>query len=169
MKPSLTAVAAVVLVSGCSARVPEAPLHVPPRASAPVAAVTTVAPEVPPAPAYSYFPRRDPFRPSCGCQPPPVVEVETCTGPLCRYSLDELKLAGIISGTSRPVAVLESPHGKGYPVYSGTRVGKHGGVVKQVLRDAIVVAESWPTADGRVHSSEVVLRVSPEAPLALEE
>lgn len=170
MKPSLTAVAAVVLLSGCSTRAPEAPLRVtPPVPAAPVAAVAVV-PEAPPAPAYSYFPRRDPFRPAfldCGCGPAPVVNA--CNEPLCRYSLDELKLAGVISGTSRPVAVLESPRGKGYPVYSGTRVGKRGGVVKQVLRDAIVVAESWPGPDGHVHASEVVLRVSPEAPLALEE
>jgi Tfp pilus assembly protein PilP len=169
MKPSLTAaVAAVVLLSGCSTRAPEAPLRVtPPGPAAPVAAVSGVS-EAPPAPAYAYVPfnKRDPFRPVSERLPAPVV---ACDQPLCRYALDELKLAGIISGTSRPVAVLESPKGKGYPVYSGTRVGKHGGVVKRVLRDAIVVAEYWPTPDGQLRASEVVLRVSPEAPLALEE
>jgi Tfp pilus assembly protein PilP len=130
--------------------------------------VATVAVPEAPAPSYSYVPsnKRDPFLPVSERAPAPVV---ACDAPLCRFSLDELKLAGIISGTSRPVAVLESPLGKGYPVYSGSRVGKHGGVVKQVLRDAIVVAESWPTAEGDLRSSEVVLRVSAEAPLALEE
>jgi len=37
------------------------------------------------------------------------------------------------------------------------------------VSDAIVVAESRPVTDGHVRASEVVLRVTPEAPLLLEE
>jgi type IV pilus assembly protein PilP len=171
MKKQLTAVAAVVLLSGCSARGPEAPPRVVPRASehAPVAAAVVPEPERVEA-SYQYSPvaKRDPFRWGVGCVPPPEPAAR-CAGPLCRYSLDELKLAGVISGMSRPVAVLENSRGKGYPVYVGTHVGRRGGVVKQVLRDAIVVAELWPDAQGGTHEAEVVLRMRADEPLALED
>lgn len=170
MKKQLTAVAAVVLLSGCSAQGPEAPSRVAPRASGPAPVAAPVVSEPARVVAYQYSPvnKRDPFRQACGCGPVPESEVR-CEGPLCHYSLDDLKLAGIISGMSRPVAVLESPRGKGYPVYVGTQVGRRGGVVKQVLRDSIVIAELWPDAQGRTREAEVVLRVRAEEPLALEE
>jgi type IV pilus assembly protein PilP len=70
---------------------------------------------------------------------------------------------------TRPVAVLENPQGKGYPVSAGSPVGNRGGRVKQVLRDAVVVAELWPDGQGQLRASEVVLRMRPDAPLVLEE
>jgi type IV pilus assembly protein PilP len=163
---SLAALSFGVLLSGCSAQVPEP--RALPTAAPPTAAVSAPAPEVSePEIAYSYFPRRDPFTPAAPCcRPPPP---DFCTEPLCRYTLDELKLAGVISGMANPVAVLESPKGKGYPVYRGSKVGKRGGVVKQVLRDSIVVAEVWSDGKGLSHEEEVTLRLKPDAPLMPEE
>jgi type IV pilus assembly protein PilP len=118
---------------------------------------------------YAYVPagKRDPFRVDIELTPTPPPP-PNCDGPLCRYSLDELKLTGIISGMGNPVAVLESPRGKGYSVYRGSRVGRYG-VVKQVLRDGVVVLQSWPAGNGPTRQEEVVLRMRAEAPLVLDE
>jgi Tfp pilus assembly protein PilP len=175
MKPSLAALAFGVLFSGCSVRSPEAALlPTPPRSlapatSAPVPAVKVKA-QPAPIPSYTYVPsgKRDPFRVDFDLPPPPP-SPRPCEEPLCRYGLDELKLTGTVSGMGRPVAVLESPRGKGYSVYPGSRIGKHGGVVKHVLRDAVVVVESWPDGQGRSREEETVLRMREDAPITLDE
>lgn len=173
MKPSLAALSFGVLLSGCSQRAPEPSL--PPSLPRPVASVPAPAPTVTavavadPVSTYTYVPasKRDPFRVDFELPPAPPPP-PNCDEPLCRYSLDELKLTGIVSGMGSPVAVLESPRGKGYSVYRGSKVGKHG-VVKQVLRDAVVVVESWPDPRGVARKEEIVLRMRPDAPLVLDE
>jgi Tfp pilus assembly protein PilP len=169
MKPSLFVLSFGVLLSGCSTQAPAPPAR--PAAPAPVAEAPALSAEVSePELAYSYVPiKRDPFSAPANCCRPAPAPVSVCEGPLCRYSLDELKLAGVISGTGNPVAVIESPRGKGYSVYQGSKVGKRGGVVKQVLRDAIVVAEYWHDGQGLMREEETVLRVKPDMPLQLDE
>jgi type IV pilus assembly protein PilP len=177
LKPSLVVLSMGVLLSGCSTRAPEP--NVSPVTS-PLAAVTRAAPAATqaaapqasePEVAYSYTPvgKHDPFRDprdtACCLPPPPLA----CNQPLCRYSLDELKLSGVISGMANPVAVIEGPQGKSYQVSRGTQVGRNGGVVKRVLRDAIVVAEVAPDGQGLVREYETVLRVQPDLPLSLGE
>ncbi len=173
MKTSLAVLCLGVLLSGCSTQVPAPPVRPAepaPVAEAPASSTEVSEPEVSePEVAYSYIPilKRDPFGPPVTCcrpRPPP-----TCQGPLCGYSLEELKLAGVISGLGNPVAVIESPRGKGYSVYQGSQVGKRGGVVKRVLRDSIVVAEAWHDSEGRRYEEETVLRVKPDMPLQLDE
>ncbi|HEX8702786.1 MAG TPA: pilus assembly protein PilP [Myxococcaceae bacterium] len=166
MKTSLAVLCFGVLLSGCSTQVPAPPARPtapPPVAEAPAPSAHVPEPEV----AYSYFPKRDPFGgPVRCCRPPPP---DACLDPLCRYNLEELTLAGVISGTSNPVAVIESPRGKGYSVYPGSKVGKRGGVVKQVLRDAIVVAEPFEDGQGLTRHHETILQVKPDMPLELDE
>ncbi len=174
MKPSLVALSLGFLLSGCSDRAP-APA---PDASRPatVTATPTVA-AVPaaerstPQDAYSYNPvgKPDPFRDprdSDCCAPPPPTD---CSGPLCGYELEQLKLSGIISGLANPVAVIESPQGKSYRVYRGSKVGRNGGVVKQVRRDSLVVAEVMRDGQGRSFEHETVIRMQPDLPMTLEE
>jgi type IV pilus assembly protein PilP len=171
VKPALTALAFGVLFSGCSEQapapsLPPAPPRSPAVAPAPSPAVTA---KPDPIATYSYVPvgKRDPFRVEVKPTPAPPPP-RSCDEPLCRYSLDELKLTGIVSGMGSPVAVLESPRGKGYPVYRGTRIGRYG-VVKQILRDAVVVVESWPDSQGLARKEETVLRMRADAPLVLDE
>jgi type IV pilus assembly protein PilP len=171
MKPSLAALAFGVLLFGCAQRAPESSR--PPSVPRVLSSVPTPAPTVTamaaPAASYAYVPvgKRDPFR--VGFELPPAPPAPRhCDEPLCRYSLDELKLTGIVSGMGSPVAVLESPKGKGYSVYRGSKVGRNG-VVKQVLRDAVVVVESWPDPRGVARQEEIVLRMRPDAPLVLDE
>lgn len=177
LKPSLVVLSMGVLLSGCSTRAPEP--NVSSVASQPAAVTRAVpaatqatAPQASePEVAYSYSPvaKRDPFRDlrdTACCLPPEIIE---CTEPLCRYTLDELKLSGVISGMANPVAVIEGPQGKSYQVSRGTKVGRNGGVVKRVLRDAIVVAEVAPDGQGLAREYETVLRVQPDLPLSLGE
>lgn len=167
MKPSLAVLTAVALLSACAPRPAEAPARVVPRVPSPAPVAPVLVASAPGPASYQYVPsgKRDPFHHEAVFTPPP----SRCQRPLCRYSLDELKLTGVISGLARPVAVLESPQGRGYPVSAGSPVGNRGGTVKQVLRDAVVVAELWPDAEGHVRASEVVLRLRPDAPLVLDE
>ena len=174
VKPSLVALSLGFLLAGCSDRAP-APTPAASRPAA-VAAAPTVA-AVPtqesaePEPAYSYNPvgKPDPFRDpldSACCMPPPL---PSCTEPLCRYDLEQLKLSGVISGLANPVAVVESPQGKSYRIYRGSKVGKNGGVVKQVLRDSLVVAEVTQDGQGRSYAHETVIRMQPDLPMTLED
>jgi type IV pilus assembly protein PilP len=176
LKSSLAVLSVGVLLSGCSTQAPEPPAvpAAPPPPAVIAAATPPSAPAAPPEleASYSYSPvgKPDPFRSRMGgeacCLPPTP---PACEGPLCRYSLDEFKLAGVISGTANPVAVLESPKGKGYQVYRGSKVGRNGGVVKQVLRDAIVVAEVWRDGTGTAHEQETIIRLQPDLPVTLDE
>jgi Tfp pilus assembly protein PilP len=67
------------------------------------------------------------------------------------------------------VAVIEGPQGKSYRVYRGTQVGRNGGVVKQVLRDAIVVAEIAQDGQGKSREFETILRMKADLPVDLGE
>ncbi|WP_224361774.1 pilus assembly protein PilP [Hyalangium versicolor] len=163
-----------VLLSGCSTRAPE-PLAPTASSPAPVAQASAAMPapaaeDSVPGVSYSYNPvgKRDPFRypldsPCCAR---PLID---CQGPLCIYSLDELKLTGVISGMANPVAVIENPRGMAFPISRGSKVGRNGGVVKKVLRDSIVVAEVTLDGQGRSREYETVLRMQPDLPLATGE
>jgi type IV pilus assembly protein PilP len=179
LKPSLVALSVGFLLSGCSTQAPE-PVRSP-VASRPAA--TAPAPTAAEEPAeelfsaevlYTFNPvgKRDPFRNplegpfhACCLTPMPVA----CDGPLCGYSLEELKLSGVVSGMANPVAVIEGPQGKSYRVYRGSKLGRNGGVVKRVLRDSIVVAEAVPDGQGKVLEFETVLRVQRDLPVELGE
>jgi len=173
MKPSLAALAFGVLLSGCSERMPEpSRLVAAPRPAAPAPApAPTLAARQDALSRYTYIPagKRDPFRTELELPLPPPLPSLSCDEPLCRFNLEELKLTGIVSGMGNPVAVLESPRGKGYSVYRGSKVGKYGGVVKQVTRDTVVVVQSWPDPQGRARQEEIVLRMRADEPLNLGE
>jgi type IV pilus assembly protein PilP len=174
VKTSLVALSLGLLLAGCSDRAP-APVPVASRPAAVAAAPTlAAAPEserVEPQASYSYNPvgKPDPFRNPlndiCCELPPPSL----CNEPLCRYELEQLKLSGVISGLANPVAVVESPQGKSYSIYQGSKVGRNGGVVKQVLRDSLVVAEAIQDDQGRTSVHETILRMPSDPPVALEE
>jgi type IV pilus assembly protein PilP len=125
------------------------------------------APAAPAANTYVFLSTRDPFKSDIEVLPEPPPD--TCAEPLCRYALDEYKLTGVVTGMGKPVAVLENPKGKGYVVSRGMKVGKQGGVVKEILRDSIVVAERRPDGQGSTREEEIVLRMRADAPLTLDE
>jgi len=174
VKPSFVALSLGLLLAGCSDRTPApAPLasRPAPVATAPTLAAAPASAHAEPQAAYSYTPvgKPDPFRnplDSACCAPPPPT---SCNEPLCHFELKQLKLSGVISGLANPVAVVESPQGKSYRIYQGSKVGRNGGVVKQVRRDSLVVAEITRDDQGRTYEHETIIRMPPDLPMALEE
>ncbi len=168
MKSSLAALAVGVILSGCSDRAPQQPApSTPPSPPVATAAPATKEAPAPAANTYVFLSTRDPFKSDIELLPEPAPD--TCAEPLCRYSLEEYKLTGIVTGMGKPVAVLENPKGKGYVVSRGMKVGKQGGVVKEILRDSIIVAERRPDGQGATREEEIVLRMRPDAPVTLDD
>ena len=86
---------------------------------------------------------RDPFAPD---GEPPDIDV-LCEQALCRYKLDELKLVAIVSGDALPVAMFETPRGKGLLARRGSRIGKRGGRVVDISRRCVTLYEQREKRD----------------------
>ncbi|MBI4666138.1 MAG: pilus assembly protein PilP [Nitrospinae bacterium] len=97
---------------------------------------------------YNPVGRRDPFRALVAIS---GVEAEVIAEDLCEpdrprellegFDLDSLKLAGIIETDKGPVALIETPDGKGYTVYKNMYVGKRCGKVVEMQPDFILLKE----------------------------
>lgn len=123
----------------------------PAAAPAVVPAVATTELQVQPAYTYTYSPvgRRDPFFDpfkSDDVTPPPP----GCTGSLCQWDLEQLKVVAIITGDSSPMAMVEDPLGRGFILRRDTPVGRQGGRVTQIRRDSITVTQYVPGPKGNI-------------------
>lgn len=97
---------------------------------------------------YNPAGKRDPFKPLISIG---VADVETLADELCepsrpreeleKYDLDALKLAGIIQSDRGPMALIETPDGKGYTVYMNMFLGKRCGKVSEMQGDYILLKE----------------------------
>ena len=110
---------------------------------------------------YSPVGKRDPFQNVFG-----ATQSETRAPPnrtataLQKWSLDQLKLALTVTGTASPMAMLEDPNTKGWPVRLGDFVGKNWGKVTSIQRDKIVVTETITDNNtGRVYPQNITLQV----------
>jgi len=150
---------------------------VPPPAPAPKAAPkpapkpveTAAASSDQPAFVYAYLPsgKRDPFRSpledlAAEHGGAGLISSTACSAPLCRWDLDQLKLVGVISGMSNPMAMVEDPAGIGYVVRRNSFMGKKGGRVTQIKHDAVVVTEIVRGGDGKPHPNEIPLHMTPD-------
>ncbi len=96
---------------------------------------------------------RDPFRSFIKASRP-TASVKRKKGaarirtPLERYSLDQLKVVGIVSGAGMREALLEDDVGKGYVVHVGDPVGSEGGRIAAIKKDRIVVEKTYVDALG---------------------
>ena len=104
-----------------------------------------------PAYQYAYNPigKRDPFRSPLGDIIKSTNPQGSCNEPLCQWDLDQLTLVAVVTGDSNPVAMVQDPQGTGYVVHRNARIGKAGGKVSSILRDAITVTEYWTAPDGK--------------------
>ncbi|MCC6806495.1 MAG: pilus assembly protein PilP [Deltaproteobacteria bacterium] len=111
---------------------------------------------------YSSIGKRDPFRPYYIDQA--LEEEEKNTGrtltELEHFEIDQLKLVGIVTGTSMPSAMVEDPDGVGHTIMIGTLMGKNGGRVKQIKRDEVLIIEEFrdPATNKKV-ASPVTLKL----------
>lgn len=143
-------VAVVLLLAGCgggqqNAAAPAAPgKETPPKEKGKSIAPATSSPEAEAAaleesiPEWKYDPSNkwDPF-----IKPEPPVE----TGPEGeRYDLDQMLLLGVVHGSDpMSAAYIRLPNGKDRIVKIGDILGKHGGEVKEIGKDYIVVEEKY--------------------------
>ncbi len=159
----LAAAGLLALAAACGEEAP-APAAVAPltkkaaaTADAGVAAVSAL-------PQYSYNPiaKRDPFRSPVDDGAPRGDTGGNCNEPLCQFDMDQLTLVAVVTGDANPIAMVEDPSRRGYIVRRGSRMGKQGGKVTQILRDSVIVTEYWTAPDGKVNPNPVALKLTPE-------
>ena len=97
-------------------------------------------------------PGRDPFEPSAEiAAAPPPKSVDDRPRKSKRFTIDELKLVGIVSTSDAPRAMLVDPRGKGWVVTRGELIGR-----PEMLRDGRGEhSVSWRV--DRIRESDVIL------------
>lgn len=97
----------------------------------------------------SYLKLRDPFkRPNLPSKKTEILsELE-------RYSLDELKLLGVITGPKNKRAMLQAPDGKAYFVSEGGKVGNREGTVSKIGSNYIKIEEKIQNVLGQFEMVE---------------
>ena len=156
------ALAVATTLSACGGPPP------PPRRAAPAPAPVKIIDDdtdKPKAPVsiYVYSPigKRDPFTNVFSNKDlTPVKAGGHRAGPLEKYSLDSLRLALTVTGTANPLAMVEDPDSRGWPVRLGDFIGTNGGKVTGIHRDEIIVTETITDhSTGRVYPQNVKLTV----------
>ena len=133
-------------------------------AAAPVPSATPVTSVDEDKPIYSYNPvgKRDPFEVFAVTD---TIRPDVPLTPLQRFSIDQLRLVGIIWGISNPRAMVEDPRGKGHVLKRGTLVGRNWGKVSRIKQDEVIIAEEYRDIDGRLVVNEISLKLpKPPAP-----
>jgi len=119
---------------------------------------------------YSYNPegRPDPFKPLIETSWKKVGGVVKTkeAAPLTaleKFSIDELKLAGIVTGNGKSVAMIEDTQGKYYPVSKGTLIGPQKGRVKEILADKIIIEEKVEYVSGETKVKHKIMKLHIES------
>jgi type IV pilus assembly protein PilP len=111
---------------------------------------------------YSPIGKRDPFQ-NTAAVAHGVAHVDNrgrAKTPLEKWPLDQLKLSLTMTGTASPLAMVEDPDHRGWPVHLGDFVGQNGGKVSGIHRDEVVVTETITDhSTGRVYPVNVKLTV----------
>jgi type IV pilus assembly protein PilP len=162
IRPRLLAAAALACAACGGSPPPPPPRKAAPPPAAPKQADDDAAAAAPTT-MYVYSPigKRDPFQNVFGNKENNPVRVEgRKPSPLQRWSLDQLRLSMTVTGTSSPMAMLEDPENRGWPVRLGDFVGKSWGKVTAIQRDQIVVTETITDhATGRVYPQNIKIMV----------
>lgn len=105
---------------------------------------------------YNPAGKRDPFKPLITIG---ATEAEMMAGEFCepdrekefleQFDLDTLKLTGIILGAKGPLALVETPDGKGYTVLTNTYLGKRCGKVVKIDDKQILLKEQIRKPGGK--------------------
>ena len=95
---------------------------------------------------YSPQGRRDPFKSLVGGAEGEGRTVDMCEPDRPRellegYDLESLRLTGIVTSTQGPAALIETPDGKGYTVYTNMYLGRRCGKVMEMQSDYIMIKE----------------------------
>jgi type IV pilus assembly protein PilP len=109
-------------------------------------------------PEYTYNPvgKADPFRPFIqltSARPSTKIPLT----PLQKYDTSSLKLVAIIAAPEGSVALVEDSAGKGYFLKKGTLIGKNDGKVIKILKDRVIIEETFQDILGQTKTIEVSL------------
>jgi type IV pilus assembly protein PilP len=156
----------VVLAAACGSSAPPPRRALPPPPP-PKFTEDDAATKVQPQTIYVYTPigKRDPFQNVYAVKEVTAVKVPgRKPTPLQRWSLDQLRLSMAMTGTSSPMAMVEDPEGRGWPVRLGDFVGQNWGKVTSIQKDQIVVTETITDhATGRVYPSNIPIKMPRDA------
>ena len=156
----------LVLVAACGSSAPPPRRALPPPPP-PKFTEDDAATKVQPQTIYVYTPigKRDPFQNVYAVKEVTAVKVPgRKPTPLQRWSLDQLRLSMAMTGTSSPMAMVEDPEGRGWPVRLGDFVGQNWGKVTSIQKDQIVVTETITDhATGRVYPSNIPIKMPRDA------
>jgi len=108
---------------------------------------------------YSYDPtgKKDPFKPFLQVTSAKGSSKNTQLTPLEKYEISQLKLVAIISTPEGNVALIEDSTGKGYFLKKGTGIGKNDGKVTKILKDTVIIEETYQDIFGKTKTSEISL------------
>ena len=162
MSRAARALAAALACAACGAPPPQQ-RRAPPPPAAPKA-VEDESVTAAPATMYVYSPigKRDPFQnlsvpQGFGRQAQNSGRAKT---PLEKWGLDQLRLSMTVTGTATPLAMVEDPDHRGWPVRLGDFIGQNGGKVTGIHRDELVITETITDhSTGRVYPQNVKLTV----------
>ncbi len=111
---------------------------------------------------YHYDPmgKKDPFKPLIreGSRIPGSILGGAPLTPLQKYTLAELKLVAIITGTENPEAMVEDSKGDGYIIKKGTLIGdRYGEVVEIEKNEVFILEKEIDQSSGEIVYSKVSL------------
>ena len=111
---------------------------------------------------YYYDPmgKKDPFKPLVreGSRIPGSILGDFPLTPLQKYTLAELKLVAIITGTENPGAMVEDSKGDGYIIKKGTLIGdRYGEVVEIEENEVFILEKEIDQSSGEIVYSKVSL------------
>jgi len=106
---------------------------------------------------------RDPFRSFIEVKPKagPEEKSNQALTPLQRYSLDQLKLVGVVDATNGRKGLIEDDAGKGYTIGIGDLVGNQGGQIISIEADRILVEETYQDALGTTKARRITKKLNP--------
>ena len=82
--------------------------------------------------------------------------------PVEKYNISQLKLIAVVSAGSEAFALVVLPDGKSYTIREGMKVGLHGGVVKEIRSDQVIVDVDYEDHKGKIKTEEVFLKLRQE-------
>jgi type IV pilus assembly protein PilP len=107
---------------------------------------------------YSYDPtgKADPFKPFIQLTSQGSSKYAPLT-PLQKYDISQLKLVAIIITPGGNTALVEDTTGKGYFLKKGTGIGKNDGRVTKILKDKVIIEETYQDVLGQTKTNEISL------------
>ena len=100
---------------------------------------------------YSPVGKRDPFRSylveiaELSAQQLPNRKIEDTE----HFEMGQYRLTGLVTGTSRPKAMVEDPQGHGHVLHVGSRLGRNGGRVSTIANAGVTVTEETLDPTGK--------------------